>query len=131
MGFRLVTVRPAGATDISKGRPQYTSQPQGSGVSGGELEGLEGLLEVHHLLPEEKQGAMVRLEGILDELLRVHDYPEDVLEVVGSRMGEWCRRWHDRGVRRGSTLSEFEFSRVPRGVVARDGGGEAVDGAPS
>ena len=99
---------------------------------------VDGILDMHHLLPEGKQGVMVRLDGILDELLRVHDYPEDVLEVVGSRMGEWCRRWHDRGVRRGSTLSEFEFKRVPKAVLGEmeaaqqsmshhsDGGGEML-----
>ena len=110
-------------------------------VSGDKLDGvneLDGVLELHHLLPEEKQGAMVRLDGILDELLKVHDYPEDVLEVAEAKMGEWCRRWHERGVRRGSTLAEFEFSRVPKGVIAdmeavqqsmahhRDTGGEML-----
>jgi len=35
----------------------------------------EGEIPLHQLLPEEKQDALVRLDGILDEMLVRHDYP--------------------------------------------------------
>ena len=38
----------------------------------------EGEIPLHELLPPEKQDAFVRLEGVLDELLVRHDFPEDV-----------------------------------------------------
>ena len=73
----------------------------------------EGEIPLHELLPEEKQDAMTRLDGILDELLVRHDYPEDVQELIVARMREWSRKWADRGVHRSHTFAEFQSDNTP------------------
>ena len=73
--------------------------------------------ELHEMLPENRQDALTRMCGIMDELLAVHEYPEVVMELVGARLNEWRERWEERGVRRGGTYSEFRFSEIPAGVV--------------
>jgi len=72
-----------------------------------------GSLEMQDMLPVERQDALTRLCGIMDELLGVHEYPDVVMELVGSRLDEWVRSWEERGVRRGGTYSEFRFSEIP------------------
>lgn len=74
-------------------------------------------LEMHDMLPVERQDALTRMCGIMDELLGVHEYPEVVMELVGARLEEWARRWEERGVRKGGTYSEFRFSELPAAVV--------------
>ena len=73
--------------------------------------------ELHEMLPENRQDALTRMCGIMDELLAVHEYPEVVMELVGARLNEWRERWEERGVRRGGTYSEFRFSEIPASVV--------------
>ena len=97
--------------------------------------------ELHEMLPENRQDALTRMCGIMDELLAVHEYPEVVMELVGARLSEGRERWEERGVRRGGTYSEFRFSEIPAGVVeamaisqqvaqrrASDGGGMTPPG---
>ena len=73
--------------------------------------------ELHEMLPENRQDALTRMCGIMDELLAVHEYPEVVMELGGARLTEWRDRWEERGVRRGGTYSEFRFSEIPASVV--------------
>tara|TARA_R100000306_G_C4339649_1_gene124560 strand:- start:461 stop:811 length:351 start_codon:yes stop_codon:yes gene_type:complete len=73
-------------------------------------------LELHDFLPEHRQDALTRLGGILDELLRHHEYPEDVMQIVCVRLEEWQRKWNARGVQRGGSFSEFQFASIPDAV---------------
>ena len=57
----------------------------------------EGEIPLHELLPPEKQDAFVRLEGVLDELLVRHDFPEDVQQIIVARVGEWVNKWREKG----------------------------------
>ena len=45
-----------------------------------------GKIELHDMLPMDKQDSLTRLEGILDEMLKRHEYPEDVMEIVHARI---------------------------------------------
>ena len=73
----------------------------------------EGEIPLHQLLPEEKQDALVRLDGILDEMLVRHDYPEDVIEVISGRMKAWMKKWEIKGVHRNRTFAEFHDNQIP------------------
>ena len=73
----------------------------------------EGNIPLHSIIPEDKQGPMMRLDAILNELLSVNDYPEDVGIMVVAHLREWVAEWNARGVRKGGTFSEFQTSQIP------------------
>jgi|TARA_Y100000310_G_scaffold55459_1_gene50849 hypothetical protein len=73
----------------------------------------EGEIPLHQILPLEKQDALVRLDGILDEMLVRHDFPEDVREIIASRIDEWVKKWGDKGVHRSHTFAEFHNEQIP------------------
>jgi len=73
----------------------------------------EGEIPLHQLLPLEKQDALVRLDGILDEMLVRHDFPEDVQTIIMGRIAEWVKKWGDKGVHRSHTFAEFHNEQIP------------------
>jgi len=73
----------------------------------------EGEIPLHEIVPLDKQDALVRLDGILDEMLVRHDYPEDVREIIASRIDEWVNKWGAKGVHRSHTFAEFHNEQIP------------------
>ena len=76
-------------------------------------------IRIHEMIPDHRQDALMRFDGLLDELLKQHEYPEDVREVVTARLGEWEKSWINRGVRRGGTFSDHAYRELPMVVKAQ------------
>ena len=86
-----------------------------------EIPGLSapgGAVQLHEIVPEHHQDACMRLEALADEMLRHHEYPEDVIRAVSGLLEAWQARWNARGVRRGSTFSELAYRELP--MVVKD-----------
>ena len=72
-----------------------------------------GKIELHDMLPMDNQDSLTRLEGILDEMLKRHEYPEDVMEIVHARICQWVEKWHSQGVQKGKTFAQFQYDGLP------------------
>lgn len=77
-----------------------------------------GDVQPHEIVPEHRQDAGMRLKALADEMLRHHEYPEDVILAISGLLKEWESRWNARGVRRGATFSELAYRELP--MVVKD-----------